>query len=1307
MGALAPCTISAQDSTVVAPVLTSITRTSAAIVSSGAAARFQLTFTEGSSPVSGIDVLYTDPAGNPQYVLATLQTAKGVATWNMPRSWWNGLYTASSVIFLTSSGGVESYNRNGMIGPLPYPWISAPDFHGSPHLFNLAELDFLIDGKVPAIVNQPPDAQIMSGNSLLLGVGATGAGLRFQWYRGLAGNMSDPILGATGATCAIQPANNATYWVKVVNDAGSVDSRTVSVAVLSQNLDPLIVSSSADTSVYDGGSMQLSVTATGQAPLSYQWFIGVAGDTSQPIPGATTATYLASDLITATQYWVQVSNALGTAKSRTAAISVNPTIFSTQPADTAAAAGGYVEFSFEVRVPDGTASASLGLLMFKSGTDVTSRFVITDQHFGNYIAASLATVLTPVDIVVTPPLPATLVTVATAPVPPPNETFGTSEVHYTVRLYLFTAADAGTFTFEITNNGQRYPNTTSRPVQLLMKSAQTIAFAPLPAVTYGDPPFELSARASSGLEVSYAVSDPNVTFATTPVSVISSNPNVATVAGDILTIVGAGRTIITASQSGNADYLAAADVSQTLTVNKATATLTLGNLNATYDGKVHYATATTIPAGLSVTFTTPIYGTVAPPVLAGYYTFTFRISDNLYDGAATGTLVIAQASQAIAFGAPAAVTVGDAPFHLGATASSGLPVSYASSDSNVAWVIGDTVIVIGAGTASITASQPGDTNYNAAPDVVRTLTVNKKPQTVTFGPLVDRFLGDGPISVSATASSGLAPTYSIVSGPATINGSTVVPTGAGTVVVRATQQGDASYAAVTPVEQSFIVAPPSPYAGAYFGTFGSGGHWALYVRPNNTATYIAYLPSRHSAIAVSLTVGADGSFTANGIEIVPLTGAAASSLALVSPEAPAIRTAAAAAPFTLTGQIAMNGRITGQLASLGETLVGAIDTATGTPQATAGLYTAATLNSASGAAYAVVGLSGQAVAVITTPNAIDGAAGTVNASGKLNATTSNNAQLTFAFNATVQTASASLTPAGLTTPITYAGQSEIYMPVAGGHLVNLSSRAAVGTGDNALIVGFVITGSVPKPVIIRGIGPALAAAPFGIAGTLPDPVLDLYQSGGVMAHNDNWATAGDPLTVTSAMSRVGAFSLPAGSLDAVISTTLNPGVYSAIIYGNGVAATGVGMVEIYDSTPTLGPTTPRIVNISSRGLVGTGDNLLIGGFALTGDQPRQVLIRGVGPTLSTLGVTGMVLADPIISLYHNGTVINQNDNWGSAGDGTALSTAASAVGAFTLPTGSKDAALLTALQPGVYSVIVAGVGNTTGIALVEIYEVGN
>ncbi len=273
-----------------------------------------------------------------------------------------------------------------------------------------------------------------------------------------------------------------------------------------------------------------------------------------------------------------------------------------------------------------------------------------------------------------------------------------------------------------------------------------------------------------------------------------------------------------------------------------------------------------------------------------------------------------------------------------------------------------------------------------------------------------------------------------------------------------------------------------------------------------------------------------------------------------------------------------------------------------------------------------------------------------------------------------------------------------------GRLINLSTRGQVGTGANAMIVGFVISGTAAKPVIIRGVGPTLVS--YGVAGTLPDPQLTLQLSGNsnVVAQNDNWATAGDPATVTAAMARLGAFPLPTGSLDSVIYTTLAPGVYTATLSGNGVNNTGVGIVEVYDNTVTLDSTSPHLANISTRGVVGTGASVMIPGFVIAGSTAKTVLIRCVGPTLGNYGVAG-ILADPIIYLNDShGTVIYQNDNWGSAGDSAQIVSAATTTGAFALTAGSKDSALLVTLPPGSYTVTVSGVNNTTGIALVEVYE---
>ncbi len=294
----------------------------------------------------------------------------------------------------------------------------------------------------------------------------------------------------------------------------------------------------------------------------------------------------------------------------------------------------------------------------------------------------------------------------------------------------------------------------------------------------------------------------------------------------------------------------------------------------------------------------------------------------------------------------------------------------------------------------------------------------------------------------------------------------------------------------------------------------------------------------------------------------------------------------------------------------------------------------------------------------------------------------------------------------LTLTVSASGGTPTPTPT-GSRLVNISTRGQVGTVDNVLIAGFVITGSTSKPVIIRGVGPALAT--YGVNGTLPDPQLklQLQSDGSLVTQNDNWATAGTASTIIADSNRVGAFPLTSGSLDAVIYTTLAPGRYTATLSGNGTVNTGVGLVEVYDNTVTLDSTSPRLVNISTRGIVGTGDNVMIPGFVITSDQPKQVLLRCVGPTLANYGVSG-TLADPVIALNDaKGNVIFQNDNWGSAGDSAPIISASNTVGAFQLTAGSKDSVLLVTLQPALYTVTVSGANNTSGVALVEVYEVGN
>jgi PKD repeat protein len=275
------------------------------------------------------------------------------------------------------------------------------------------------------------------------------------------------------------------------------------------------------------------------------------------------------------------------------------------------------------------------------------------------------------------------------------------------------------------------------------------------------------------------------------------------------------------------------------------------------------------------------------------------------------------------------------------------------------------------------------------------------------------------------------------------------------------------------------------------------------------------------------------------------------------------------------------------------------------------------------------------------------------------------------------------------------------LPGASSQIVNFAARALSGPGDQSLIMGFVVAGN-GKNLLVRGIGPGLR--PYGVASALADPLLTLFTPAGVLATNDDWQTTLSGLTdgalIAATAARVGAFALPNGSKDSALLLTVNNGAHTTgLVRPNG--ATGVALTEIYDIDRLPGS---RLTNVSARMNVTAGEGTLIAGLVIVGNAPTTVLIRGVGPTLSVFGVAG-VLADPTIALFAGTTPIASNDNW-EAGPGTVadMTGAAAKVGAFALAAGSKDAALLITLQPGTYTVQVTGVGNTTGVALIEVYD---
>src|ERR1044072_2788791 len=256
-----------------------------------------------------------------------------------------------------------------------------------------------------------------------------------------------------------------------------------------------------------------------------------------------------------------------------------------------------------------------------------------------------------------------------------------------------------------------------------------------------------------------------------------------------------------------------------------------------------------------------------------------------------------------------------------------------------------------------------------------------------------------------------------------------------------------------------------------------------------------------------------------------------------------------------------------------------------------------------------------------------------------------------------------------------------------GQLLNISTRVGVQSGDNVLIGGFIITGTDPKKVIVRGIGPSLAN--LGITGFLEDPKLELHAgNGATLDLNDNWKS--------DHQAEIEATSVPPShDLEAAIVQSLpaHGANYTAIVSGKSNTS-GIGVVEVYDLDQAANA---KLANISTRGVVETGDNVLIGGFII-GNGATKVLVRGIGPSLVNAGIANP-LQDPTLELFNgSGTSIATNDDWKATQPAEIAATGIP-------PNDNRESAILRNLAPGNYTAVVRGKDNTTGIAVVEAFDI--
>jgi hypothetical protein len=369
-----------------------------------------------------------------------------------------------------------------------------------------------------------------------------------------------------------------------------------------------------------------------------------------------------------------------------------------------------------------------------------------------------------------------------------------------------TILKAGTVVILAGQFGDNSYNIAPNAVQQLMinKANQTITSSALAAKTFGDAAFNLSATASSNLAVAY----------------VSSDPTIASVSGNTVTILKAGSVNITASQAGDGNYNAAGNVVQALTINKANQTITFNALAAKTFGDAAFTLSAFSTSGLPISYASSdttiasISGNTVTILKAETVNITANQPGDANFNTATSvvqSLTINKANQAITFTALPAKTFGDAAFTLSAFSTSGLPITYTSSDATIASVSGNTVTILKAGNVNITAIQTGDNSYNAAPSEVQPLVINKANQQIIFAAISEKQFGDVPFALNANTTSGLPITFTaLTSNKVTIANNQATIVAGGRVIIVASQPGNANYNAAASVSQTFCIKPAKP-----------------------------------------------------------------------------------------------------------------------------------------------------------------------------------------------------------------------------------------------------------------------------------------------------------------------------------------------------------------------------------------------------------------------------------------------------------------------------------------------------------------
>ena len=1153
----------------------------------------------------------------------------------------------------------------------------------------------------PTITAQPSAQIVTTGQSATFRVIATGTPApTYQWRKAAVAITGNATATATTAALTLPSvtANDAgAYDVVVTNAAGTVTSASATLTVNPIPVAPIITTSPTERTATVGETVTFNVIATGTPTPTYQWRkdgVAILGN-----PSATAAT-LSLSRITSTEagsYDVVVTNLAGSATSTAATLTVTPLpvapTINTQPTPLSVMVGSTARFTV---IATGTPAptyqwrkAGVPLLGNSSSTTATLLLDnITASDAGSYdvVVSNSAGVITsaPARLTVNPASAMVQINAlnATYDGAPHAVIVNTSPAGLTANItYNGTSTPptaAGSYVVVATIADANYSGRATGTL-VLAKAAQTLDFAPPDSLLKVGVPLSLRATASSGLPVIFSLVSGRATLDATNLTPSSTES-----------------VVVRATQHGDANYHPV-HAELTLSATPHNQTITFAPLVDRTTNAAPQTLSATATSGLDVNFTL-ISG---PATLAGR-TLTL-------DG--TPGLVTVRASQVgnaryrpapeiertfNVIANPTAPTIsrqptaqmalvgGAATFTVTAT---GIPAptyqwyhngrALAGNVSSTTQIlILNSLQAVDAGAYEVTVSNASGRATSSL--ALLTVTAGAVAPEITLQPANSVATVGGTATFSVAATGVPTPAYQwrrddvILPGE---NAPTLILTD-----LRASQAGHytaviTNAAGVVTSRAAALRVNQRSFAGAYFGYFGGNlGSCSFFIRDDNTGVFLGFNSGSGAGyFARELHVDTEGRFTFSA-------------------------TTVARPPFSdemlFSGHIGPDFALSGSVDGM---LFAAKRASENSTANFAGYYEAGVGDSLD-LLRCIISPAGDVFVLSDSAAGVDGGKGVVTLDGQIRVITSRGQSLMGTLAPSTLHLSATLTDLQAET-IIFSGAEKKSPAASEQRLVNLSSRVWAGPAEEVAVAGFVISGEQAKPVLIRAAGPALAQ--FGLAASLASPQLDVYREGVHIASNAGWSTATNSAALASATSRAGAFAFPHGSRDAALLQTLPPGAYTVNLSATSGPA-GLALIEIYD----LSGVAPgqKLTNLSSRAKTGRGTENLIAGVVVSGMAPKRVLIRAAGPALASFGLPE-VLRRPQLTLHVGAAVIARNDSWSTSANSAAIAQATAQAGAFAFAPGSADAALLLNLSPGTYTAQVSCLDGSSGVALIEIYEV--